>query len=221
MPDRDHRRIWVAWLGSWLYIRDVPTKPWRGGHTFPRTVTLKTFPEGIRLIQNPIVEMERLRGEHFNMGTTALKEKISVPAPSSNTYELIAEMEMDRSGKVAFDLCADDKQKTTITYDAHTETLTLDRSKSGQTDFSPSFPAAYSAPLPLTGNRLKLRILVDRSSVEVFANDGRTTITSQIFPDPDANQIYVYPVQGKVKLMNLDLWKLNSIWDSYKANAAE
>ncbi|HWJ26539.1 MAG TPA: glycoside hydrolase family 32 protein, partial [Flavisolibacter sp.] len=212
MPLEHQRRVWTAWLGSWLYIRDVPSNPWKGGHTFPRSVELKRFPEGIRLVQNPIPQIQNLRGRHFTTAPAEVKERMILNTPATNSYEFSAEFELDKTGKIALNICADGNQKTTIAYDAASATLTLDRSHSGRTDFNPSFPALYSAPLKLKNKRLKLHVLVDQSNVEIFAEDGRVAITSLIFPDRDARQISLYPESGSVKLLHFDLWEINSIW---------
>jgi fructan beta-fructosidase len=66
---------------------------------------------------------------------------------------------------------------------------------------------------------VKLHIFVDRASVEVFANDGRTNITDIIFPKPESRGIEVYAKgnggggdSGYAKLISLDIWKLKSAW---------
>jgi levanase len=57
-----------------------------------------------------------------------------------------------------------------------------------------------------------LRVLVDRSSVEVFANNGRVTITDQIFPDRSSRAVQVFTDGGRAKLQHITIWKLKSIW---------
>jgi sucrose-6-phosphate hydrolase SacC (GH32 family) len=49
---------------------------------------------------------------------------------------------------------------------------------------------------------------VDRSSVEVFGNDGENTITDLIFPDPESRGVQAYASGGKATLSKLDVWRL-------------
>ena len=60
----------------------------------------------------------------------------------------------------------------------------VDRTKSGDSSFSALFSGIYYAPLSTDGKgEVKLRILLDWSSVEVFGGRGESTITAQIVPD--------------------------------------
>jgi levanase len=67
-------------------------------------------------------------------------------------------------------------QGTVIGYDTTTGELYVDRARSGRVDFSPDFPAVQRAPLATTNGKVTLRVLVDRSSVEVVAEGGNARI---------------------------------------------
>jgi fructan beta-fructosidase len=59
---------------------------------------------------------------------------------------------------------------------------------------------------------VKLRILVDRSSVEVFGNHGRVALTDQIFPRRSSTKIQVVSTGGRAQLTDLKVWQLKSAW---------
>ena len=80
-------------------------------------------------------------------------------------------------------------QQTQIGYDATTHEVYIDRTKSGDVSFDPTFASVQRAPLPLDHGLVRLRILVDTSSVEVFADQGQVVLTDQIFPDPTSNGV--------------------------------
>ena len=208
------RRIWVAWLGTWLYATSVPTTPWKGGHTFPREVTLKIFPEGIRLVQNPIEEIQKLRDKHLHFENIQINQNadFKIPDITDNTYELEVEFEIKDAAKIIMDLCKGPIEKTVLRYDPKNEVMELDRTQSGQTSFSVSFPHAYQAPLKIRNSKVKFHILVDHSSIEVFGNDGESTITCQIFPDPESRGVSISSQSSLLKLIKMDVWQLASIW---------
>lgn len=213
------RRIWVAWLGSWLYATSVPTSPWKGGHTFPREVGLKTFPEGIRLVQNPVDEIKNLRDKHLHYGDILINKNsiIKIADADDNSYEMEAEFDLKDGGNIEIDFCKGIHEKTMLTYNPQKELMQLDRTQSGETNFSKSFPNTYTAPLKIRNNKIKFHILVDHSSIEVFGNDGEATITCQIFPDHASKEIDIVSGNSNLKLLNLDLWQLKSIWkDGYQ-----
>lgn len=213
-PENDNRRVWVAWMGSWLYSSTVPSRPWRGGHTFPRNVELRQMPEGLRLIQNPIKEISRLRESEVRMKPSPVTGSLPLSSLSGfgNTYELITELDLSQTTKAGLVVAMGAGMQTKITYDKKTGMLSIDRRHSGNTNFSQAFPKAYSAPVNLHNQRLKLQVLVDKSSLEVFANDGQTVLTCLIYPDEKATGASLFSAGGKVKVISLDAWKLKSIW---------
>lgn len=212
------RRIWVAWLGSWLYATSVPTTPWKGGHTFPREVTLKTYPEGVRLVQNPVEELKKLRDKHFHFENLKINRNkvFKIPKINDNSYELNVEFAIKDSGQIKVDLCKGLTQKTVVLYDPKTEIMKVDRTQSGESSFSVSFPRVYKAPLKIRNNKVKFQILVDHSSIEVFGNDGEAAITCQIFANPNGTGIEIAAPTKNLDVISLDFWQLKSIWNNDK-----
>jgi sucrose-6-phosphate hydrolase SacC (GH32 family) len=59
---------------------------------------------------------------------------------------------------------------------------------------------------------VKLHIFLDRSSVEVFANDGETVLTDRIYPSPGSDGLELFSNSGDSQIQSLTIWKLGSIW---------
>jgi len=78
--------------------------------------------------------------------------------------------------------------------------------------FSREFPIRTTAPLVLRGNLLRLQILVDRCSVEVFADGGRIAMTNLVFPLVTAQDLQMYSKGGEPGPISLELSKLRSIY---------
>lgn len=213
-PPGDNRKIWVAWMGNWLYAREVPTDPWIGMHSFPRSLELKNTESGTRLFQQPIDEIKELRKELIVVSGLQIENRIELEQfkPTRNVYEMEVVLIPENDTDFGLLVAKGGTNFTKIGYDSKLEQLYVDRSKSGDVDFHPSFPLRYTAPLKMTDGRLKLRLLVDQSSVEVFANDGAVTITAQIFPGPDDLGIEFFSVDGETRIDSLTMWELESIW---------
>lgn len=207
-PD-EKRSIWVGWMGNHMYRKE----PVFGIISVPRNLELKTFPEGIRLIQNPVKELESLRKtqqvveENIFAGIWRPK-KIK---PGKNVYELIVEFENISAEEYGLNLCVGDNEKTVIGYNEAEEKLYVDRRRSGNDEFSRTFPCISSGPLKKRTETTKLHIFVDRCSVEVFGNNGETTISSKIYPSAESLGIEVFSDHGKVKVKKMEFWELNSI----------
>lgn len=213
----DNRRISLGWMNSWQYP-DGPTSPWRGAMTIPRTHTLQSFPEGIRLIQKPIVELNTLRTNMLSMKNTTLEQvnaMIRERRIRSKTVEIIVELEPKSAADIGLLVRKSNSEETRIGFQTADSTLFVDRTKSGDVAFNPKFPGRYSTKLAPVNGRIKLRILVDWSSVEVFGNDGLKALTCLVFPQPDSDGIELYADKSNVKVFSLDIWELQSVWKTH------
>ena len=101
---------------------------------------------------------------------------------------------------------------TTIGYDARKHELYVDRTHSGNTGFSADFPARTAAPLAAGGEPLELTILVDRSTLEVFAQGGRVAISTLIYPPEGPLTLEFFSPSGRQGRIAVERWNLASTW---------
>jgi levanase len=78
--------------------------------------------------------------------------------------------------------------------------------------FDPSFSLLQQAPLSAPGGIVHLLILVDWSSVEVFAQGGRLLMTDQIFPSPSSAALAAFAAGGSAMLRSLTVRHMRSAW---------
>src|SRR5262249_35209941 len=129
------------------------------------------------------------------------------------TLDIVAEFEPGSAETVAFQVLKGHDQCTVIGYDSRSNEIYVDRAGSGNTAFHPEFAGMHrTALLPVNG-RIKLRILVDWSSVEIFANDGEVAITEQVFPDELSDQLQLFVAGGNAQLISLDMYPMQRTWD--------
>jgi fructan beta-fructosidase len=204
------RRIWAGWLNNWKYASTLPTSVWRGALTLPRELGLVQTLEGIRLTQTPISELESLRGESWHWENTTITETTNLLENfSGETFEILLEFEVDsKLNRVGFNLRVGNETKTTLGYDIKAKQLFFGRAESGETTFSKDFSLNHLAPLLAQDGIIKLHIILDRASVEMFANDGLVVMTEQIFPDDDATGLELFVESGKVIINKLSIWAL-------------
>lgn len=197
-------------MGGWRY---GGTEPVRGIQTIAREVQLKTFPEGIRLIQNPIKELQSLRGAEKNAGEKIIDgswRPLTIQ-PTKNQYELLVEFENQNAAEFGLQLCVGTNQKTTVNYSVKKQELTVDRSNSGLDNFISLFKESNSGLMPYRNKKVILHIFIDNCSIEVFGNNGETVLSSKIYPDPGSVGIEVFSKQGKVKVTSLQIWELSAV----------
>ncbi|WP_309119830.1 GH32 C-terminal domain-containing protein [Paenibacillus sp.] len=188
IPEEDGRRIWLGWMSNWRYPFAMPTGVWKGNMSIPRELRLRDVPgEGLRLVQEPIEELKRLRGEGKTLKNVKLKageNPFEALRGASFETEATFRAEAGSGGVFGFKVRTGEEQETVIGYDAAAQELFLDRTRSGEASFEANFAERMTAPLPLRGGTLKLRVFVDDTTVEVFANDGEAVMSAIIFPDP-------------------------------------
>jgi fructan beta-fructosidase len=117
------------------------------------------------------------------------------------------------AGQAGWRLLSGDGGYTQVGYDRERQELFIDRTNSGEDGFSKDFPARISAPLPLANpGQLQIRILVDRSSIEVFAEHGRLVMTELVFPKQNSRKISVFSEGGRLGGVSIRIWTVASIW---------
>jgi fructan beta-fructosidase len=220
VPAKDGRRLWIAWMNNWDYGQDIPTSPWRSAQTVPREVRLRAFDDGIHLLQTPIAELRRLRQSRVSISNAVVagdKDPLASRRVSGDTLEIVATFEPGTASEFGLKVRKGATDETVVGYDVAAGEAFVDRSRSGRTDFNPKFSGRHAGPLPVERGRVELHLFVDRSSVEVFGNRGRTSITDQVFPSPGSDGVALYAKGGEAKLVSLDVWKLRSTWKGSEA----
>jgi fructan beta-fructosidase len=207
-------RVWIGWFSNWQYANVEPTVLWRGAQSIPRTLMLRRYTDGLRLVQRPIRELESLRREKLhivNASVNDVNQKIRETRTNGEVYEFEAEFRPGPGDDIGFRLRRSKDAETRVGFDAVHRELYVDRTRSGEVSFSKDFPGRHSARLE-HNESIKLHVFVDRSSVEVFANDGERVLSERIYPPPGSDGIELYSLGASGSVVSLTIWELNSAW---------
>ncbi|MEU0114727.1 GH32 C-terminal domain-containing protein [Streptomyces bobili] len=208
-------RYMIGWMNNWDYGGAVPTSPWRGAQSIPREMSLRTVDGRIRLVSRPVHSVASLRQPDpvSASGITVKNTSMALTDPAARGKALDIEATFSLKDADRFGLkvrTGAGGEETVIGYDTTTQELYVDRTRSGAVGFDSTFPGVQSAPLKAENGKVKLRILVDWSSVEVFGGDGEAAITDQIFPGPASQGVEVFAENGSAKLDEAVVWHLGS-----------
>ena len=206
----DNRRTVIGWMSNWQYAADVPTTQFRSANTLPREMELFTAPDGqIMLASVPSPELGALRGKIVSSASKkGLGKKAStfaLPVEKNGACEIVADVDARSASTVTFTLSNRQGNKVDMVYDVKNHTISCDRRKSGIVDFSENFPAVTIAPTFETNGKLALRIFLDSSSVELFANNGKSVQTNLVFPNEPYTTLSVSS-DGSARLDNLKVY---------------
>ncbi|MGL6195168.1 MAG: GH32 C-terminal domain-containing protein [Thermoguttaceae bacterium] len=215
----DGRRIQLSWMQGGNY----PGMPFNQQFTVPRELTLRTTPDGVRLFMEPVKEVKTLRSQKsFAVKNSVVKpgKSVLVPfvsksygvkrfGPSTMKTQIInspladTELTIDVSKAEKVTLSIGEQK---VVYDRTKDTISLDD---------------VTAPLKIADGKLKLRILYDRTSIEIFAQNGEVQIAKCFVPKKDGSTkeldefykgITVSVEGGNATILDAKTWSMKSTW---------
>lgn len=201
IPESDGRTIQIAWMRG----GEFPGMPFNGQMTFPCELSLKKYTEGIRLVKKPVKEIEtlHLKGETWeNKNIIPGMNKNLIKGVKGDCLHIIGSFRVKTVDSFGFVVRLDKKNNgTEINYDMRTKTLSC---------------LGKSAVIEPIDGVIKLDILLDRSSIELFANDGKVAMSSCFTPTENADGIYLFNTGGELFVEKLEIYPMKSIWNSGK-----
>lgn len=208
--DESDRRIMFGWLWETIPPQYARRAGWAGVMSLPRV--LHRDADGA-LCQSPAPELESLRGENWQGKPCDLSAGQEMLLPiQGDRLELALEFQPGNASSfgVAVRCSPDGQERTLIVYDTLNQHLFIDRIHASLN--SDAAHDVRTISLPLTpGETLRLRIFLDASVLEVFANE-RVALTSRIYPEnPLSQKMCLYAQGGSVHLERLMIWKMNPI----------
>ena len=200
---QDH--LWIAWMNNWQYAAKSPALPGRGEMTTARTLYLRQpsantrltpSQEPLALVQQPILPTPSYKPSKALFGAAPyltlvqINEHIAEQKLTGSVYLLRVTLDPGDAAEAGVRLRRSTAnpneaaaEETVVGVDRERGRIFVDRTRSGRTDWSADFPARVSAPLRHSqDNSIRLEIVVDRNSIEVFAEDGETVLTNLIYP---------------------------------------
>ena len=195
LPAEDGRTIQISWLRRWnnlTGLRGHPGMPFDQQMTVPRELKLQTTDDGLRVFCTPIREIEKLRvKEHAWENLNLAEANATLANVQGDLFDISARLQIDAADEIAFHIYG-----FAIVYDVKKKQL-----KCGE-----------SATLEPVAGQIDLRILVDRTSLEVFANQGRLALAVGIVPEDSDRSIALTGKGGAAQVVALTVHEMRSIW---------
>jgi fructan beta-fructosidase len=202
------RKIFLGWMSNWQYANQVPTLKWRNAMTIPKELGLKQADGKIFLTSNPVRELAGIKRVPVDVNNSLLKGKVIKGI--SGQFDL--KFDISKINNYSIILSNDAGEKLVIGYDNIKKQYFIDRAKSGKIDFHPEFAKTAFAPRLTNSASSDIELVTDVSSVELFADNGLTVMTSIFFPSRPYNHLQIQNSKGAI-IKNLKLLPLKSIWE--------
>lgn len=190
IPAADGRRIQIGWMRDGKY----PGMAFNQQMSFPCELTLRQVPgEGVRLCRLPVREIERLRAGEHSWNDLALTPGASpIGNAGGALLDVRAEFEVGQAREVGLIVCGEK-----IAYAAQEGRLSC---------------LGTTAPLKAEGGRVRIQVLADRASLEVFGGRGQAALSNCFLPRDGARGVEVYATGGAARLVSLKVYDLKSAW---------
>ena len=198
IPESDGRTIQIAWMKG----AEFPEMPFNGQMTFPCELSLKKYLEGITLTRKPVKEIELL-----HMKGQVYENKNLIPGINKNLlnningdcFHIIGSFRIKTADSFGFVVRLDKKNNgTEIMYNVKTKTLSC---------------MGKSAVVEPVDGIIKLEILLDRASLEIFANDGKVAMSSSfISTEKKSDGIYLFNTGGQILVEKLEVYPMKSMY---------
>jgi fructan beta-fructosidase len=206
------RKIFLGWMSNWEYSGQVPTIKWRNAMTLPRDLKLKNINGKILLASEPVSELKSAYGKSY----TITDLKVMKPLSLSNKFgampgQYLLKMNTRQLKSYQVSLSNSKNEELLIGYDSKKEQYYIDRTKSGKVDFNQNFSGRFVAPRLINSPESDITIVVDNSSVELFADDGLTVMSCVFFPNEPYQKLTLSSSEN-VTINSLRLIDLKSIW---------
>jgi len=211
-------------LVGWMIPGPQHTAPWTGQFSIPRDLSLKKTAAGYRLQQQPAAVVRRaVMGDaavsRSSVADLVVDREIPLGAAhglSGNAYWLDAEWSIPTGATAGFkiiqakDAAGAVLSETVIGYDAAAHQLYVDRSKSGDAKIKPG-KERQTIDLPEVSGQLRLQVLVDKSSLEVFVDGGEKVLTTYVYPAAGGRGCSVFATGGKAVIKSMRIWDLSKL----------
>lgn len=199
-------RLMIGWMSNWEYATKVPTQGWRSAMTVARELSLRKVGQSYRLISEPVSELDAYRRPIIQKTNINLAPDKPWQQPITLPAEVQLSVLKPNIGQLQFSLAAPNGNRLEWGFDTQLQQFFVDRKASGQVDFSPSFadqPAI--APRLISQDTLHARILLDKTSLEVFWDNGLSPMTSIFFPEAPMESLSIATTKESLSILKLEV----------------
>jgi len=206
------RKIFLGWMSNWLYASLVPTLSWRNAMTIPRQLQIRHVGGETFVASLPVLEFNTLQYKGVDIENQYVNQDFNfsdmVKKPS---VPCLIKLSADEIKECAIVLSNDSGERLVIGYHSSPQEYYIDRTASGEVGFQKDFAAKHSAPRLTDNKSMELSLILDESSVELFADNGLSVMTEIFFPDKPYDHFQIH-VDGALLFKKIEFIPLKSIW---------
>jgi len=215
VENKDGGKLFMGWMSNWLYANEVPTENWRSAMTIARTLELIKSDNTYRLTSNPVPELDEFKIEKLKNSNVSIKGKTLLTTSKAvdfTSVQINFKIENLIDGVYNFELTNSEGDSLRFGYDSSMNNYFVDRDNAGNTDFSNKFSDRIAiAPRTNTQKDWTGTIVLDKTSIELFFDNGQTVMTEIFFPKVPFESLYFQAPtkESKLEYIEINQLKLN------------
>lgn len=208
-----NRKIFLGWMSNWMYANLVPSVKWRNAMTLPRELYIKHVGQKIYVASEPVKELSKIQSNTISFKNITISKSLDLFKLTRKVISIPfrLNLSLDEIKDFSIILSNDLGERLVVGFDKKLNQYFIDRTKSGKVDFKKGFAAKHAAPRISVNRKMNLSVIVDESSIELFADDGITVMTEIFFPEKPYNQIHINSIDG-ILFKKIEYIPLKSIW---------
>ena len=210
VPKEDGRRLWIGWMNNWHYANQIPSGKWRSSMSISRSIELVKSDNGYQILQHPVEEIKKYRTPVFESKQTTLSKFNTEFDKLDLTDQFEAVFEIDLKNVEQIKMLFGDPEFPAIRweYDTKTQLVSTERLANGNEYFHPKFSNHQQFKVEAESETLKIRLFVDRNSLEIFHQNGRKVSTQLMYPISDDFKWSIRSNKQQITLNNLTVFSL-------------
>jgi levanase/fructan beta-fructosidase len=187
IPEVDGRKLLIGWMSNWNYAEKVPTNKWRSSMTIARELKLLKEDNQYRISSEPVKELKNYTSKTIKKDILKIKKKTIIIDKSMvdlSRLDISFTMKDLKEDVYTFSFSNTSNNSISFGINKKEKYFFIDRKNSGNISFSDVFAKQISkAPFMEDFDKISVRVIVDKTSIEVFYNNGKTVMTEIFFPE--------------------------------------
>ena len=205
------RKIFLGWMSNWMYANQVPTLKWRNAMTIPRELKLRHVGDDLLLASEPVAELLTIQSKPVITQNITVTKRMDISGKTGKVkLPCRINLAIDKIDDFSLVISNDLGEEIKVGYDKAQNQYFIDRTKSGKKDFHKEFAERHVAPRFSNNAKMNMVLVIDISSIELFADDGLSVMTSVFFPNKTYSRIHIQ--SPGIVIKKLEYVKLLSTW---------
>ena len=212
IPATDGRKLFLGWMSNWEYAEKVPTHKWRSSMTIARELKLVKNEDHYRILSQPVKEISNYYSKSIKKNNLKIDSETVLINKSEfdfSSLDIQFKIKMIQEDIYTFSFYNSVGDSIKFGINNKEKFFFLDRTKSGNLSFSDKFASKIStAPINKKYENFDVRVLLDKTSIEIFYNNGKTVMTEIFFPQKPIEAFSVKSENFNIEIENMTINQL-------------